>query len=635
MKRILTPFFALFVAIFVSAQPASQMLNDSAMAIYRNDANRAIKLLEEALVKAQDAKDAELVNLTKNNLGIVYRILGSFNEAKKFSSQALMDSKDETIIASALNNIGAVNRNLGLYEEALKAYLSALDIYEKRNDVDRQATTNNNIGMVYSYLGMKAKAIEYHLKAKDAFESGNNKKGLSESYNNIAIIYANDGELEKALEYFKFSLLIEEDLDDKKGISESANNVGGVYYYMQKVDSALAYFKKAAATERSIGNFEGVGAIYNNISMLLIENGQADASKSYLDSAYHFAVKTNSAIDIETSLNIYSMFYEAKGDTKSALKYFKNYTAFKDSLLNIETNAKVAKLEIEYQTEKKEKEILSQRAELSEKELHLNRKNLYIILLAGLAIVLCLLGYLLYSQQKLKNSQLQKENELKDALLKIETQNRLQEQRMRISRDLHDNIGAQITFIIASLDNLKYGFQLPEKLNQKLKNIGEFATATIYELRDTIWAMNKERISMEDLQTRTSNFLGKATTAASNIDFAINIDKTLATDITFSSVDGMNIYRIIQEAINNAIKYSEAKNIEVSFQKSGDSLEVSVTDDGRGFEPDKVENGNGLNNMKKRANDLGASVDVQTGLGKGTKVLLKIALENTANDLFP
>ncbi|HCY83071.1 MAG TPA: two-component sensor histidine kinase, partial [Xanthomarina gelatinilytica] len=105
---------------------------------------------------------------------------------------------------------------------------------------------------------------------------------------------------------------------------------------------------------------------------------------------------------------------------------------------------------------------------------------------------------------------LKKETELKEALIKIETQNKLQDQRLRISRDLHDNIGAQLTFIISSLDNLKYGFKLPDNLNDKLKYISEFTSSTIYELRDTIWAMNKSEISFEDLQSRISNFIEKA-----------------------------------------------------------------------------------------------------------------------------
>ena len=101
--------------------------------------------------------------------------------------------------------------------------------------------------------------------------------------------------------------------------------------------------------------------------------------------------------------------------------------------------------------------------------------------------------------QKMKTLQLQKENELKDALLKIETQNRLQEQRLQISRDLHDNIGAQLTFIISSVDSLKYAFADGNpRLEDKLNNISSFTKETIYELRDTIWAMNKEEITIEN-----------------------------------------------------------------------------------------------------------------------------------------
>ena len=144
-----------------------------------------------------------------------------------------------------------------------------------------------------------------------------------------------------------------------------------------------------------------------------------------------------------------------------------------------------------------------------------------------LAIVVAILGYLLFNQQKLKNQQLQKESELKEALIKIESQNKLQEQRLSISRDLHDNIGAQLTFIISSIDNLQYGFKITnEKLTNKLSSISEFTKETIYELRDTIWAMNKSEISLEDLQTRISNYIDKANKASDVINFNFNIDES-------------------------------------------------------------------------------------------------------------
>ncbi|MEZ4802067.1 MAG: tetratricopeptide repeat protein [Gelidibacter sp.] len=599
-----------------------QKLNDSAMAVYKQNPQKAISILEDAISKGKN--EPQLVSYSENNLGIVYRDLGQFEKAKQLSETSLQHPLDSFAMASAYNNIGASNRSLGKYEEALSAYLKALKIYESKNVLTEQATVNNNIGMVYSYLEMNDKAVAYHQKAIDVFEKENNQKGMSQAYNNIAIIYANDGELERALKNFKYSLDIEKTLDDKKGIAESANNVGAVYYYMQKIDSALMYFKQSAAIERSIGNMAGVSSSYNNIAQVLIENQKEDDSKMFIDSAYYYAQQSKTAVDIETALHMYSQYYEAKNDTKTALKYFKDYSTFKDSILNLDTNAKVAKLEIEYQTEKKEKEILSQRADLAEKELDLSKKNYYILGLIALAIVLSLLGFLIYSQQKLKNRQLQKENELKDALIKIETQNRLQEQRLRISRDLHDNIGAQLTFIISSLDNLKYGFQLPEKLGTKLKNISDFTTTTIYELRDTIWAMNKNEISLEDLQTRITNFIEKANHATETVNFRFDTDENLPKNLKFSSVTGMNIYRIIQEAINNALKYAEAKNIQVTLKEVGEELQIVIADDGKGFDDTTVAYGNGILNMKKRALELNAVIQIQSKLEKGTAITLNI-----------
>lgn len=606
----------------VFSQSSIEKLNDSAMSIYKQNPKQAISILEKALDKSKNKP--KLLSFSKNNLGIVYRDLGQFEKAKSLSEEALSHPRDSFAIAAAYNNIGACNRSLGNYQEALSAYLNALHIYERKKALNETATVNNNIGMVYSYLGINEKAVEYHLKAIEVFKRENNQKGISEAYNNIAIIYANDGELDKALNYFEYSLGIEEKLKDKKGIAESSNNVGAVYYYMQKIDSALIYFRKSAELEKSIGNFAGVGSSYNNIAQVLIENQRADESKSFIDSAYFYANQSKTAIDIETALNLYSQYYEAKNDTKTALKYFKKYASIKDSILNFDSNAKVAKLEIEYQSEKKEKEILSQRADLAEKELDLSKKNYYILGLVALAIVLSLLGFLFYSQQKLKNRQLQKENELKDALIKIETQNRLQEQRLRISRDLHDNIGAQLTFIISALDNLKYGFQLPEKLGQKLKTISEFTTTTIYELRDTIWAMNKNEISLEDLQTRISNLIEKANNSTETANFLFEKDKNLPNNLKFTSIEGMNLYRIIQEAINNALKYAEAKTITVHFKKEASDLKILIVDDGKGFEKNSIEFGNGLNNIKKRAEEINVHFEINSELGKGTSVSVSI-----------
>lgn len=620
--RLVILCIVLIVFRLAHPQQSAKKLNDSALSLYKNNPKDAIVLFNNSEKIALTNKDNIELARAKNGLGLVYRDLGQFEKAVIYSQEAVTITNDTLVRASALNNIGVSKRSLGNYEEALKYYLQALEIYGSLGLKSEEATVTNNIGMVYSYLNINDKAIEYHLKAKTVFEELNNKKGISEVYNNIAIIYANDGNLKKALSYFKYSLDIETELNDRKGIAESANNVGAVYYYLQKIDSALYYFNESAKIERSIGNFAGVGASYNNIAQVLLENKRAIEAKMYIDSAFYYATEYKVAVDHETALFNYSQYFEVTNDTEKALAYYKDYSKFRDSILNIETNSKVAQLEIEFQTEKKEKEILSQRADLAEKELDISKKNNYILGLVALAIVLGLIGYLFYNQQKLKNRQLKKENELKDALLEIETQNKLQEQRLRISRDLHDNIGAQLTFVISSLDNLKYGFKIPEKLGKKLQGISEFTTTTIYELRDTIWAMNKDAITFEDLETRISNFIDKANLAGQNINFDFSVDNEVDSQKTFSSVVGMNIYRIIQEAINNAMKYAEASKISVDITNANGKLKIRIKDDGTGFEVDKAELGNGLNNMKKRAIELNGELQITSKINEGTSIEL-------------
>ncbi|SDW38573.1 tetratricopeptide repeat-containing sensor histidine kinase [Aequorivita viscosa] len=621
LVRLFLPI-CLFIAASCFSQTNVEKINDSIISVYKTDPQKSLAFLLKLNKNIANSKRYDK-GLTTNNIAIIYRELGDFQNAKKLSQKALTITDDQKIKASAYNNIGAVNRSLGLYEEALENYLEALSIYEKSNDRKSENTVINNIGNVYSYLGMTDKALEYFNKAKENSVKLKDKKGQSEAFNNIAIIYANEGKLQQALDYFKFSLDVENDLNDKKGIAESANNVGVVFYYMQEIDSALYYIEQAVTIEKSIKNYTAISSSYNNIATILIENNRIEEAEKYIDSAYSIANNAKITADIEAALETYSNYFEAKNDLKSALAYQKKLIAFKDSTLTIETNNKVAELEIKYETEKKENQILQQRAQLAEKDLEVRRKNTLIYGSLGLALVLALLGYLFYSQQKLKNRQLQKESELKAALVKIETQNKLQEQRLRISRDLHDNIGAQLTFIISSIDNLKYGFtDISEKLGSKLSSISGFTQQTIYELRDTIWAMNKENITLEDLQARIANFIEHAKNASEQTDFSFTIDNSVTEAHDFSSVEGMNIYRIIQEAVNNALKYASADKIEVNILKVENQYRIEIIDNGIGFNQAAIDMGNGLNNMKKRAREIGGSIEITSNAGDGTRIVL-------------
>ena len=142
-------------------------------------------------------------------------------------------------------------------------------------------------------------------------------------------------------------------------------------------------------------------------------------------------------------------------------------------------------------------------------------------------------------------------------------------------------------------------------------------------MRDTIWAMNKSEISFDDLYSRISNFIDKADLATHNIVFEFDVEESLKRKV-FSSVEGMNIYRIIQEAVNNSIKYSEASKIEVKINKLNQSISISIVDNGKGFDISKVELGNGLNNMKKRAKEIQGELMIVSDKGEGVNVELQL-----------
>src|SRR5690606_16015976 len=369
------------------------------------------------------------------------------------------------------------------------------------------------------------------------------------------------------------------------GIPYSWSNLAGVYGLLKNFSKAREYFNKSLQQRLVWADSLGIAENYTQLGEVFMAEEKWNEAIPLMHKSLPISLKKQYQNLTQYNYKMLSDIYKIRNNADSALYYFEQYSAVKDSVHSIKVQESIAALNIEFETEKKQNEILKQRAQLAEKDLEVRRKHTFIIGSLGLAIILGLLGYLLFKQQKLKNRQLQKEGELKTALAKIETQNKLQEQRLRISRDLHDNIGAQLTFIISSIENLKYGFSdMSEKLGNKLSGISNFTSQTIYELRDTIWAMNKDTITFEDLQARIANFIEHAKNASERIDFSFNIDKNVDEAHIFTSVEGMNIYRIIQEAVNNALKYASADEIEINISEKETKYLIEISDNGIGFD---------------------------------------------------
>jgi signal transduction histidine kinase len=570
---------------------------------------------------------------------------------------------DSTAIAQALSDFAVVQYAKGAYDKTIQKYKEALAIRQKLKDSIGIASLHYKLGTAHHKKTQFDSAMRYYIKALKFYESSGNEVLANSVQSNIGALHFNQKNYDEAMKYFEKNIVFFKKNNEYKLQSNAMVNKASIQLIQRDTLGAQQTLLKSIELSKTINNIETLGSAYHNLSEVYLSQGRIREAKEALLQSLKYREGANMTADIASSKLTLAGLYNATGEYSEArallrrlkpyyrkehikeklatlylqniinfsslkipdsvLHYTTAYTKIQDEVYGENALKVTNELEEKYETEKKENQILQQRAQLAEKDLEVRQKNTLIYGGFGLALLLALLGYLIYKQQKLKNRQLKKESELQTALAKIETQNMLQEQRLRISRDLHDTIGSQLTFVTSSVDNLKYAFQGgDEKITERLGQISEFTTQTIYELRDTIWAMNKTEIQTEDLQVRIANFIENAGKATEGIEFSFDVGSAV-TDYTFTSIQGMNIYRIIQEAVNNALKYANASQISVKMELDSTTEEdmlVIIKDNGIGFDENKIEAGNGLANIRKRARDLGGHLSLVSKNNEGTTI---------------
>lgn len=569
-----------------------------------------------------------------NDLGIIHYRLSHFDSSLVYYKKSLPIRKkmnDSLGISSLYNKIGIAYNQLFKLDSAIYYSLESLKIYENLKLDKYVATTLNNLANLYRDIKQFDKALLKHKEALQIRTSLNDEFGKAQSYIGIGNIHVFLKNNDSAKVYYKKGIEIGEKLNLIRELSTAYNNMGNIYKQETNFKLADDYFKKALEIRQQIKDNYGIASTLLNLGDLQLRTKKFALSNKYLHQSLRISKSINAN---ELIQNTYKEFIELKAylyQPDSVTFYKEKFIEYQDLLLNNKVTQQLSELETKYQTAKKEKEIAQQKEILLAQELALKNRNLYAILVTFVLITLGVIFFAIYKKNQFKRKQLQKEIDLKDALASIKTQNRLQEQRLRISRDLHDNIGSQLTFIISSLDNLKYlSKDTNNLLKEKLSTISSFTSDTIHQLRDTIWAMNKTEISVEDLHARLLSFVEKAKLAVCKTEFDVSyeIDK----NIGFSSLVGINIFRVIQEAINNAIKYADASKISIHLFKSDNEFKISVIDNGSGFDITTVELGNGLSNMEQRMTEIDGYFNINSKVHEGTAISIAISLKNTTND---
>jgi len=561
-------------------------------------------------------------------LGYYFRVQANFF-SNQLDNDAALISLDKSIlfykkgahslgVVLSMLNKGGVFYKKGAAKEATQEFINALTIAEKKGYKNEIASLYKNIGLIYYSQGKTKEALAYNNKALQVFISLKAKKNIADTYVNIGNCYFDDYQPQKALLNYSKALKISEEIKDSKTIAKLYNNIGSVYINdLQDTIKGVNYLLDALKIKKQANNQNDLIIQYNNIATVYMDMKKFDLAKSYNDEAFKLAEKSRNLEELLHIYETYSLINSSQKDYKKAYDYHKLYTKTKDSLLNIDNLKAVEEINTKYQTAEKEKQLLQKEAETK-------KKTTTIIILSLLAVFISIVGLLIYRQQRLKNTQQKQEFELQTAIAQIENQNKLHEQRLSISRDLHDNIGAQLTFIISSVENLKFGFPTMDQLvKNHLTKISDFTKTTIVELRDTIWAMNADAFTFDDLSSRIYNFIEKAQSAKENTTFKFTVDDSLKNS-KFSSLEGVNLYRTIQEAVNNSIKYADATEVSVQVKPNENGIIIDISDNGKGFDLDTIDLGNGIVNMQKRIEEIGGVFKIKSELTKGTQIIISL-----------
>ncbi len=222
-------------------------------------------------------------------------------------------------------------------------------------------------------------------------------------------------------------------------------------------------------------------------------------------------------------------------------------------------------------------------------------------------------------------TQLAKQRRLKS---RYKDEQRIVIEKQRISRDLHDNLGANLIHIISKIDNLQKDLGAPEdeSLKQKTISLNEEARNSIQLLRETVWTIKEDKITLNDFVLRIRIYLQRILEERKEITWDLICDGNGETII--SPEKSLHIFRIVQESVNNILRHAKATKIEINISGNLSAVNVVIKDNGKGFEI-KENNTNdhfGLKHMEYRTQQIGGKLNIKSLPQQGTEIKLMIPL---------
>lgn len=656
----------------------------------KNILEEALDYYQSSLKISEELNDIDNQARLYNSMGLLYKQWGKPGLSSEYYALSIEKSKEagnQNALANAYLNLGNLKAQNAEYSEARDYYDQFQRIQEKRKDTLALVMSITNLGNLYMAEGRYDQALAKYLESVRLLEdNGIENTSLGNVYNNIGTVYRKQENLTKALNYYQNSFTIYKNIGDVTDKADVLKNIGTVYNQLGETDSALTYFdlalteygdinqaKKAATYfqtgevhysngeyRKALNYYEKAAHIFETFNddrnLALTYNGigvchffleNYDTAFDYYQRAYEKSVASNYLQVKKNALfNIYEI-YEMRGQYEKALETYLLYAGKKDSLINEQKNRDILELSTKYETEKKDTEISLLQAEQERNEALIEkrtaeRRSLFIGVIGLIALIIAIAWWFIYKIRKEKIIAGQKEHIYRqeiDSLMEKQQLESVQamlegqdKERKRLAAELHDRLGSLLSLVkmyFSSMDN-SIKESKPE-LYKSFQDGKEILDDTFREVREIIKEMNDGKVSGKGLGEDIRKLLNK-------IDkFGITIESEVKLERDYPDSVELNLYRIIQEALSNALKYSRADSIKLSLRETGQYLELAVQDNGSGFDPAKITNPGehyGLENMENRAKMLGGSFNLQTGKGRGVRIEIKIPLEQSESKIL-
>ena len=573
------------------------------------------KLVE--FYRKEDNQEKLAINLKKR--GLISYNLKKYNQAKNDYKEAIdigKKIKNKSVVASCYNNLGTLNEDLEKYKKALENYFSALDMYSNMGNSFALSVVHSNIANTYSQINEDDLALKHLKKSLETSKNSKNKIYLSSCYNNLGNYYLRKNKLNKALENYNKSLKYINSEKNLESYGKTLLNIGIVYFKMNKPREAIETYEQSLnylKNERNlIQAYKALTEIYNSI-------GDIEKSELFLDKLKKIFEENKDNLQLKSDyLFIKSKVLNSKKQFKKA--YSKLYESFElnDSLKIVNTEKKLEKLRVRYDTIEKEREIelLKENQELISSELQ-KMKIIRILLIVIIFLILIILIFI-YNRnkiiKKLNNSLKEKNQELTNMNERLQKTNATKDRFFSIvAHDLKNSIHAFTGFL--SLINQQASDQSISQIRKDISEL-EVHSANVAKLLENLleWARTQTgNISYQPTKFNINTELHQIIELFTPNAAQKNIKLVYSGTDLFINADKEMIKTVCRNLINNAIKFTnKGGKITVTSEKMNDNLKITVADNGIGMSKETL---NKLFKADKHISITGTNKEKGTGLG--------------------